>query len=82
MAVKIQVVGLDGTSFSLRVQGDSYCGDLLKLISLRLGPKPGAVLRLCFEGTQLKIHEPVNALVGDADFVTVSYVYTSIVQGP
>lgn len=86
MALKLQVVGLDGNPFSLRVQDDLPCRELLKLICCRLHPKPGAVPLLCnSEGCRLKMTETLKDAFGPRgvdDFVTISYVYQSIVQGP
>lgn len=80
--LKLQVVGLDGSSFSLRVDDGMSCRELLQLVSRRLPAKPGAVPVLCnCQGSRLRTTESLKeALVpGDADFVTVSYVYKSIV---
>ena len=82
-SLKLQVVGLDGTSFGLRVMDDMSCGDLLKLICRRLPQKPGAVPLLCNgQGNQLEMSKCLkDALVKEdgADCTTVSYVYKSIV---
>lgn len=82
-SLKLQVVGLDGTSFGLRVMDDMSCGDLLKLICRRLPQKPGAVPLLCnCQGNQLEMSKCLkDALVKEdgADCTTVSYVYKSIV---
>jgi hypothetical protein len=80
--LKLQVVGLDGSSFSLRVDDGMSCRELVQLVSRRLLAKPGAVPVLCnCQGSRLRTTESLKeALVpGDADFVTVSYVYKSIV---
>ena len=80
--LKLQVVGLDGSSFSLRVDDGLSCRELLQLVSRRLPAKAGAAPVLCnCQGSELRMVDSLKEALGpgDADFVTVSYVYKSIV---
>ena len=53
--MRLQLLGLDGTSFSCRVEEDMLGRDVARLLTLRLPGKEGARPVFCFKGSKLKM---------------------------